>query len=209
MAAVIGDIYQVQVLYDFGTMRLQNNFGFTCVTNVAGDAQAALASAFRTALVKNTSGGLLYGLVDDVSVTEIDVEDVKPGTLATYVSTAAAVLGTDAQDPLPPSVALVATLHTALKGRSYRGRFYHGVYSEAGQSGGVWAAGVLTSAGTIATQLLAVFGPAGSNGDWRLSVISRFTAGAERPTPIATQVTAISLDSAVRNQRRRQIGVGS
>lgn len=209
MSAVIGDIYEVSVLYTGTGSTFQNNFGFVCVTNVAGDAQANLASAFRTAMIKNTSGGLLYYRANDLTVTTITVADVKPGTAATYESTAAGVTGSETGEPLPWQIAVCYSLRTALKGRSYHGRIYlPGVCVDAVDTDTLNASSI-TAHTTIATQLLAVFGPSGSNGDWRLAVISRFLNHVERVTPVATEVTSISIDPIVRTQRRRVSGVGT
>jgi hypothetical protein len=51
------------------------------------------------------------------------------GTSATSVITHV-VAGLSGGDPLPASVALVATLRTATRGRSYRGRVYNGPLTE-------------------------------------------------------------------------------
>lgn len=209
MAASIGDIYEAQVIYNSPWGVLQNNFGFVAIASVAGDAQADLANAFKTALVKNTSGGLLYPVVDDVYCAEVDVEDVKPGTLATYLLTFSAIAGYLSADPLPPQTSAVLSHRTALKGRSYRGRTYLPPASEDFQAGGTWTGTAITAFSTVATQLLAVFGPSGSNTNWRFAVISRYLNGVLRAAPIATQVTSISVDTRVLSQRRRVLGVGS
>lgn len=209
MSATIGDIYEVNFNLAQPGGVAQNNFGFECVTNVAGDAQANLGAAFQTALVKNTSGGLLYGVSSQFSSTNLHVQDVKPGSLATYIRTYSTVSGSNLTDPLPPQDAVCYSLRTALKGRSYRGRFYLAGVPKENTAGGTLTAGAITVYTTILTQLLAVFGPAGSNGDWRLCVISRYHNGIKRPSPVSTQVTSGSMDSVIRTQRRRVSGVGS
>lgn len=204
MSAQVGDIREVLVNYTIPRGRAQNTFGFECVTNVAGADQANLASAFRTAMVKQTSGGLLYGMANDCACDSIWVDDVKPGTLARYVDASATVAGSSIQADLPPQCAVLYSLKTALKGRSYRGRFYLPGPVQTDETDGAWSAGAITAYTTILTQLLAVFGPAGSNGDWRLGVISRFSNKQKRAQPIITQVTSISLDPLVATQRPRR-----
>lgn len=203
-----GDIAQVSVVYNTPAGIAQNNFGFVNILADAGGL-ASLASKFTTAMVKNTSGGLLYEQVDDNFVTEVDVEDVKPGTAATYVYTFSAVSGRLAGDPVPAQIAAVLSLRTDLKGRSYRGRVYLPGISELDVDMKSFNAGAITAFSTIATQLLAVFGPAGSDTQWRLAVISRWNNKVKRATPVATQVTSIAVDTIPFSQRRRVFGVGS
>lgn len=210
MAATIGDIYQVSIIYALPSGGAQVNLGFECVTNVAGDAQANLGAAVQTALVKNTSGGLFYTVCDDASSQRLEVEDVKPGTLATYIRTYAAVAGSEAASEItPPQCAVLMSLRTALKGRSYRGRMYLPGVPESGQNAGTLGASFKTAMDTIPANLLAVFGPAGTNGDWRLGIISRYLNGVKRAVPVITQVTSATIDGTVRTQRRRVVGVGS
>lgn len=209
MAASVGDIYQVYVNYTTTEGIVQNTFGFTCIQNVAGDAQVNLGAAFQTALVKNTSGGLLYGANNGLATTNLDVVDVKPGSLATYRRTYSSVAGSASTEMLPIQCSVVLTLQTALKGRSYRGRVYLSGLDTGSVDGSLINAAGQAIYATIGTQLLAVFGPAGSNADWRLAVISRFLNGVERPFPVATQVQTIAISTVVRTQRRRVRGVGS
>lgn len=209
MAANAGDLRSVRVQYSGPGGIYENSFGFAARQAVAGDDLADLASAFRTALIKNTSGGLLYGLASLVSVTTIRVEDVKPGTVATQDSVAGAVAGSNAGDPLPAQCALVFTLATLVKGRSYRGRFYLPGVTEDEVTAGTLNGASVTSFTTIGTQLGAVFGPSGSNANWQLVVISRYLNGVKRATPVGTAVTTIVLDPVIRTQRRRVFGVGT
>lgn len=209
MGAVLGDIYAVSVIYNLPGGIAQTNYGFQCIATVAGEAQQALGAAFQTALLKNTSGGLLHGTHNSVSSSRLWVTDVKPGELATYIRTYSAVAGDEASgEALPPQCAAVLSLRTALKGRSYRGRVYLPGMGEVSQSGGTWIAAQQAKYATIAAQLLAVFGPSGTNTDWRLAVISRWLNKVERATPVAVEVNAISADNLVRTQRRRVVGVG-
>lgn len=208
MAATIGDIYEVNVNYAGPGGLAQNNFGFECVTNVAGDAQANLGAAFQTALVKSASGGLMYAMANSWQSTNLHVQDVKPGTLATYIRSYTAVVGRLAAESLPPQCCSVLSLRTALKGRSYRGRIYLPGLPETYDTAGALTATAVTDIGTIITNLLGVFGPAGTNGDWRLGVISRYLNKVKRAVPVITQVTSASLDAYVMSQRRRVAGVG-
>lgn len=206
--SAIGDIVQIVVPYVGPPGTLINDFGFVCVTSVS-DGLNNLANAFNTAMVKNSSGGLLHPVADDYVVSSVVAEDVKPGTAASVEITITPVAGFLAADPLPPQCSAVLSWRTALKGRAYRGRTYLPPSTEDAQSNGNWTSGALTDFNATITHLLEVFGPSGTNGDWRLAVISRVLNGVTRVTPVATQVTSGSVDSRVRTQRRRVLGVGS
>lgn len=209
MSAAIGDIREVNVIYAGPSGSYQTTHGFVCVTAVAGDDLANLGAAFQTAMIKNSSGGLLFSLSSALSSNHLLVKDVRPGTAATYERVYTSVAGAGVGDMVPPQASVVFTLRTALRGRSFRGRFYLPGLVEGDQAAGNLTAGAITNMGTIGTQLLAVFGPSGTNGDWRLAVISRFTNGAARPLPIATQVTSIAVNTVLYTQRRRVAGVGT
>lgn len=209
MAANAGDLYTVRVLYSTPGGVAENNLSFSAKQAVAGDAQADLASAFRTALIKSTSGGLLFGMTTGFSCTTLRVEDIKPGTLATYENTAAAVVGNDAGQALPPQNAVVMTLYTSQKGRSYRGRVYLPGVSENAWDGSAMPGAILTNYLTIPTNLGNIFGPTGSNANWQLVVISRYLNKIKRGTPVGTAVTSIVIDPIIRSQRRRVLGVGT
>lgn len=204
MAATAGDIREVHVNYLIPSGRAQNNFGFLARQNVAGNDQDDLAQAFKTALIKNTSGGLLYGMANDCSCSALQVDDVTPGTLARYELAFSAVAGSSAQADLPPQCAVLFSMKTALKGRSYRGRFYVPGAVQTDETDGILSGTAVTNYTTILTQLLAVFGPSGSNANWQLAVISRFHLGQKRALPVATAVTAISLDPIIATQRGRR-----
>lgn len=209
MSATTGDLRSVHVIYAGPTGGYVNSFGFAARQPVAGDDLADLASAFRTALVKNTSGGLLYGANSGVSVTTIRVEDVKPGTVATYESVAAAVTGASATEMLPPQAAIVFTFSTLTKGRSYRGRIYLPGATEENAGAGTLTGAAVTLYSTIGVNLLAIFGPSGSNANWQHVVISRYANHVKRATPVGTAVTSITLDPVLQTQRRRVLGVGA
>jgi hypothetical protein len=206
--SAVNDIAQVRLFFTLAGQQMECGFGFRCL-NVAGTL-ANLASDFKTAMVKNSSGGLLYPMTDDTTSSSLRVMDVKPGTAAPYDYTYATVAGGEtSSDPLPPQCAAVLTWHTAFSGRSYRGRTYLPGLGEITQVAGAWTSTYLTALGTIVTQMLAVFGPGGSNANWEFGVISRVNNGAPRPTPIETQITSGAVRTTVFTQRRRTIGVGA
>lgn len=84
-----------------------------------------VAEALRAAI----SGSAAYTawkahLHTSCAFASVGLRDLRSANQPIEESTGAANPGTGAVDPLPPEVALVATLRTALAGRSFRGRVY-------------------------------------------------------------------------------------
>lgn len=204
----IGDLAELSVIYQGPYSEYVNTFGFKALDS--GSTFANLASAFQTALVKNTSGGLLFPISADVSVAELHVRDVVPGTAAGYDLAFSPVLGGDSgSHQLPPQAAVVLSWKTALAGRSYRGRTYMPGLTEGNQEKGDLSGAIITNFTTIITQMINVFGVSGTDPNWRFVIISRWSNGVERNPPTSQDVTSGLVRPYVYNQRRRTIGVGS
>jgi hypothetical protein len=203
-----GDLAEVSLLLNFGTApdTFVNTFGFRALTGTA--TRAALATAFKTAVVKSASGGLLRSASATYGSTRLTVRDVLPGTGDLVESSYALVTGNNGNTVLPFTCAAVVTWKTGVAGRSFRGRTYLAGYCNDNQSAGVWNNALLTEIAAFVTQMLAVFGPGGSNGDWEFVVISREAGGSLRVPPIGTPITVGLPKSIVRQQRRRELGVG-
>ena len=204
-----GDLAEVVLLSedDQNSSRYINTFGFKALTS--GATRAGLATAFHDAVVKTADGGIFRLLSQHVSSAELEVIDVVPKTGATVISTYTRVAGANTSgDMLPPQDAMVVSWRTGLAGRSFRGRTYLVGLDETNQNHGRIASGMMTLIAAFVTQMLAVFGPSGSNTDWQFVVISRFNAKVKRATPIGTPVTDATTSDILRSQRRRQIGVG-
>jgi len=203
-----GDLAEVQVLIDDSDTgsTYEMTFGMKALDNTT--TRSDLAGSFKTALVKNTSGGLLFQMSTRCSCSEVDVVDVVPGTGATVFSGFSSVAGIEASDELPPQSAAVISWRTATKGRSFRGRSYYPGLCEFHQANGTLTNTCHTNLVTIVTQMLAVYGPGGSDTHWQFVVISRRHLGAPRTPPIGTAVVSGLVDTIVRSQRRRQVGVG-
>lgn len=204
----VGDIAQVRWRFLVGTENCENVFGFRQKHD--NGTLANLASAFETALVKNTSGGLLYDKGTGVTSMGFLVESVYPGTQASHEQTYSEVAGGNAgSELLPPQCAMVITWKSDVAGRAYRGRTYDAGLLEEDQVAGVWQSGVITNRETFVTQMLAVFGNGGTDANWQFGTISRVLNGVERPTPIWTATTSGVVRPTVYNQTRRTVGRGS
>lgn len=204
----VGDLAEVVVKWNGFPGQVLNVFGFEAIS--AGATLVNLGSAFQTALVKNTVGGLLNTVLSGFSVSELQINDVLPGTAAPALTSFPAVSGSAITgEALPPQCSAVLSWRTALAGRSFRGRSYLPGKGEAEQIGGVWSSTQLSALNAIAAQFLAVFGPSGTDLNWQFVVISRVASGAPRVPPIGTPVISGAARSTVFTQRRRVAGVGS
>lgn len=199
------DIVALRLIGSLGGQAINHVFGFSFLTGLA--TRAGLAADFNTNLLTT----FLVGKSSQLTFTGIQVDDVVPGTGARVdFSVTPPKVGNDAtSDPLPPKDALVITWNTLTKGRSYRGRTFETGRVEAGQSAGVWLSSTTNLAAAFATALLARYGASGSSADYAFGIISRFSNGSERATPIFTVVHGYAVRPNVYSQRRRTIGYGS
>lgn len=110
--------------------------------------------------------------------------------------------GLQTGDPMPNNVALVMSLRTALRGRSFRGRIYVGGISESNALGNE-VLGTLRDAHVLRWSQLIVFTGGVLTPDLTMVVLSYFSGGAVRGTPVATPVATISANTRFDTMRRR------
>lgn len=107
--------------------------------------------------------------------------------------------GTGGGDQMPNNVAVVCTLRTLNRGRSYRGRVYLAGFVE----GAIQDNAIVTvAAGDLNTWMDSLI-PAIAPSDASLAVISRYENNAPRAVGIATDVVGIDVNTRVDTQRRR------
>jgi len=140
-------------------------------------------------------------ILDRVIVTDLSASGPPPVEFTTGLPAA----GSGGTIQLPNNVTLAFTLRTAFRGRSFRGRVYHVGISEAAVTGNVMSGSALDQALAFYTGLIALAGDVGEP-IHKLVVLSYFTGGAVRPSPVATPVTSISTDGVIDSQRRRLPG---
>lgn len=116
-----------------------------------------------------------------------------------------------AGDVLPPQCAAVISLRTGQKGRRRRGRFYVPGLVETYQQDGRLIGAQLTSLQALAQGIINFYGDTGSETDYRACVWSpqNLEATPPRPGDLATILRTAQVDTVVRTQRRRSLGVGS
>lgn len=136
-----------------------------------------------------------------VKSLDISVANGQENQLVVSPAEPGSVLG----DGLPNNCAMVVTKLTLNTGRSFRGRSYMAILAEGDVQGNVigttYVANVVAAFGTLRTTL--------TTAGLALVVVSYYSNGAQRGTPIATPITGFRADTRVDSQRRRLPGYGS
>lgn len=202
-----GDITQVVLSGVQAGQRWMCSFGIR--HDGAGGTRSDLLGDIAThndASGQNFLQSFMYSVNSTVTLDELRAVDVKPGTKADlFYSPAPALVGGEGAsgELLPPTVALVSSFYTDLKGRSYRGRVYLPGGSEGSQTAGVWSAAHLLNQKRMLDWLYDRYGPTHTNTNFTWVVISRFLNKAKRVTPIATPITSYAQHAQTFSQRRR------
>jgi hypothetical protein len=149
---IIPNCVQVRLLWSLPGGRVAVNVmhgsvagGFTPTSTIAEAVFAALKGAAGwTAWKARVNSG--------ISLTGVDLRDMRTANQPLVASTGAASAGTGAGTALPPGDAFCVTLRTAGAGRGFRGRVYlPGLDTSALAAGGVAAAGTVTDAAAFVT----------------------------------------------------------
>jgi hypothetical protein len=176
--------------------------------------QATLIASWRGAV----ESAMLNAMSGSVALVSYDAVDVKPGLLATRREELSPPLnGFITGDMAPPQDCVLFTFQTAAKSRRARGRVYWPGLAESHQIAGLLEAGGSAAWTALITSITANYLGTTPISGFRLVNFSpeRLTAPPPPPTfkprpgDVITSVTNIVLDTVVRSQRRRQVGVGS
>jgi len=118
--------------------------------------------------------------------------------------------GTATGGAISTTLAEVVTLSTGRAGRRYRGRIFLGGGPASANLAGAWAAAQSTRTQAFVTAMVARYVTSPLATAFQLGVWSKLIAGPDPPfnTDAFTPVTSATVRTTVRNQRRRQIGVG-
>jgi hypothetical protein len=206
----IGHTYRVNTR---GTARQQRvQFGLHLRQDGATGDPTTLASHWITNIVPL----VIAATSVEVNWNDVQVADTSPSGDATVIAgITQPAPGTQTGEMLPTQNAIVVQLRSAQKGRRTRGRFYLPGISELNHAGGVVTGTQQSAVSSLAAALLTFYGPTGSQGSFHLVIYSpiQLTAPAPRPfkpkeTELVTPVNSLVMDTTVRTQRRRAIGVG-
>jgi len=166
-----------------------------------------VGTAIRTAF---TSSALVGQIHTGVTLSKVELRGMSAASNPWFTSTGAAVPGTAVGKPLPAATALVVSLKTGLRGRSYNGRTYIWGWAEgANDTGGGASLAAAAAASKFLDDMKVAIG--GGTPALNLAVLSRFTtppggtAPVERPEPVVTPVASTPADQRWDVQRRRAV----
>jgi hypothetical protein len=208
----VGDPFKVALVGGLYGQSIVNVFHYqqsTANTSTLSDVES-LARAFNDQVVPDVQGAvsedMQYGTVEARSF-------VPPGGVLLGFDLSIVGNGAGAQPGLPPASAVVIRKRTARLGRKYRGRnYFAGVPADDVAAGAlVTGGGTPTRWGAVATAMLAniVWTAAGS--PTFIPVIAALDPSViVAPVGVRVQpITSTFLDTVLRQQRRREIGVGA
>jgi hypothetical protein len=207
----VGDIAKLEIQFTYGAQLIRPGLHF----------QVAEGNQVLSTLISSWRGScetaMLAAMGSNIQLTGYDAVDVRPGLLATrHEEVAPPLTGATAGDLLPPQDAVLMSFKTDSKSPRARGRIYWPGMTETDSfNGGVDAPGVAKWDALIAAMTANYIGTTPVSG-WRLVNFSGEQLKAPKPPPVfvpregdvITPVNNIVLDTIIRSQRRRQIGVG-
>lgn len=203
------DIYRLRIWGRLHGQAVCNVLHFLEITPGVGNRAPLLCTDWNTNMsttfrgrIANTNGTIMEFLECQRIVPYGDVPHIHLWT-GTASGTLAVTCGSG-------SLAEVITFYTGQTGRRKRGRMYlHGGGSNA-MSLGQWTSTQTTATQAFATALIARYAVTAPPAEFRLGVWSRVIAGPAPPftTDAFAPVISATVRTTVRNQRRRQLGVG-
>lgn len=203
-----GDVLKLSVEGKFGGEPTVVDFGFISGSGLGSfeEESDSLQTEFVSALGLGSSGGLYPApLSEQYSIDAIRVQDINPGLSAGRVFSLGTLGGNTTDDALPPNCALCLTWRDGLKGKAHRGRSYLTGFAEDSQNAGYWIPEIQAWASSIASAIMAQFGPLGA-GNYTFAIIHTQSGGVRLVPPTATAVTSFTVNNTVRAIRRRSVG---
>lgn len=190
------DTMKVEFLWSGpGDLRWQNNLHFT----KSGFSDDDMEDLLDQIALEWGVADLRADVSSDVTLGELVATDMRTqGASQRIVIVGAA--GTNAGDMAAQGAALVCTLRTALRGRSYRGRFYLAGLSDTLLVDGEW---LIASAANLPEFLEDIQAAAEVLG-WKLVVLSRWFNEIERVAALGQEVTAILIRALAPGSQRRR-----
>lgn len=191
----VPDAAQAIIHFTDGSRTWSNSWWFTKSGFVLAD-MTALATEIRSKL--NTY--LTLYLCNNFTQDYIRIYDQRAEGAPVYTHTANPFTGADADEAHVLGDALVATLRTATRGRSGRGRTYFSGASVGQSVDGFWSAGIQNNAITMLDALKASLGALG----WTWVIASRFNGGVLRNPALTFPVTSFVIRSTIPGTQTRR-----
>jgi hypothetical protein len=203
------DIYRLRIYARLHGGQVVNVMHFVEDIPINGTGAQALANDFAT----NMKTALQGRAVNQMTFDYVEVQSIVPFSGAPAVANfSTPLLGTVGGSTASGTLAEVITIYTSRAGRRGRGR----IYLAGGNTdlnppvSGVWHSQQTIRTQTLATALATRYMQVPYVTSWALGVWSKAIAGPTPPWPTDAFVraNALSVRTIIRNQRRRQVGVG-
>lgn len=204
-------VWEVLVKQHVGSHLVDNVY---YIQNAVALTQVMADFVYDAVLDAYADSGLDSGNTTQWGVDEIVVTDLTTATAPQFVGAGAPIAGGSAAQPLPVQASSLIQWHTALRGRSFRGRTFLGGATEIDSDGQQVPAHVLVVTNfalELATNVSAI------SASTKLAVVSRFSGTELRafpggvvrrvPTPrasgVSTPITSWTVPTPWATQRRR------
>lgn len=198
-----GEIYQVTYQMTSSGQTIENVLHFRELDGLSTPAQIAVsAEKYLTEIAAL--------IVNQVAFTNMIIKQMTPvaydETITPPVTTTS---GSASNSPANNTIALIFTKRTGTAGKSHRGRIYLGGLNPSIMGNNSLNSTGVTLASSVATALMGVFGPSGSDTHLQLGLYSK-KIGGDKPFTVAgwMPVTKLDVQAVFGNQRRRRLGVG-
>ena len=198
----LGDLATVKLHYT-NTLNpvAENGFGMQCISPFV-NWRDLLAAEFIATILPDWR----LGVIENISVLEVVVTDVVPGTGLDVVVPLPGVSGAIPGEQAPWNCAYCLSWRGEGTGRNTRGRsFLAGMPRSQIFNGTQWDTDTQDWVVDFATVMLAQYGPTGFSDLARLNIISRGPRSAPLAVPQAFPVTRVVLDSRVASMRKRRL----
>lgn len=185
---VISNIYRVAMLW------LDSGTGLRGQTTMHFRKASSSASAVATSFDANVTAAMWQSLRNTTSVKELHVTPLD-GSSATYIlaTSGAKWAGVGGSGEIIPAEAVVVSLRTLYRGKSFRGRLYLPFVAEASQAGGLLTPADVTTAQAAWNAFLTA-----------MVAAATFPAVASYLLATSTDVSSIIYEGTAGTQRRRQ-----
>lgn len=183
---------------EFGTDNIQwtNTFWGTKSSFVYAD-----LDAFHDCLYSALVEDIVPKMTDEWYLRQITLYDMRTDASPVYNVDFANVQGGTSGDTAPISQALILTLRTQSRGRSYRGRLYFTGFPKAIYAATDFAdAATVTAVQDFGTEFIGDMELAG----WTWVVCSRYSAGAPRANAVTTPITSVEVRNDTYGSQRRR-----
>lgn len=195
-----GDITTIRLETAFGQIDAVSNFCYLSLTD-----DPTWDGRIVDVWIDNVLPFYVAMLSPDCTVSQMEIHPIKPASdLVVFRDVVPPQVGGFGNEAAPGQVAAKVTWYPAGSHRSQRGRtFIGGLANDSIFGSRRLTDGFVDLASAWAGQMMAFWGPDGTEATARFSILSRFIDGAARAEPVALPVMEWAVPNVIGSQRRR------